>query len=242
MNSNSDISLVNSLTEQVTLFGPIIVITIGTIGCLCNFVTFTSVKLRKNSCSFYFLGAAVFDLLTLDFGALTRLLADHFGFILYHQSQIYCKLRQYLVNILPALATLYIVLAALDRYMSTSDKLSYRSLATVHNAKRIASISSIICVLSYIHYPIFADLRPTCSLMTGTYGLFAVVYSITWTSVLPHFLMICFGIGMHRHIRTARRRVTPASHPLRRFQRKELQLITVSERSIVITLTRPLRR
>ena len=237
MNSNPDISLVNSLTGHVTLFGPLIIITIGTLGCLCNFITFTSVKLRKNSCSFYFLSAAVFDLFTLDFGALTRLLADHFGLTFYHQSSIFCKLRQYLVNTLPALATLCIVLATLDRYMSTSDKLSCRSLATVHSAKRIASISSIICVLSYIHYPIFSDLRPTCSVMTGTYGLFAVVYSITWTSVLPHFLMICFGMGMHRHIRLARRRVTPASHPLRRFQRKELQLISVSQHSVLIVPT-----
>ena len=132
---------------------------------------------------------------------LTRFLADHFGYILYNQSRVYCKIRQYLVNTLPAIATCFIVLAAMDRFMSTSSKLIYRSFATIKYAKWIASFSFILCILSYIHYMIFADLRPTCSLQSGAYGIFTVVYSIVWTSLIPHFLMLCFGFGTLWHIR-----------------------------------------
>jgi hypothetical protein len=90
MNSDSQSALLTYLTQQITLYCPIIIITMGNIGCLCNFITFTSIKLRKTSCSLYFFAAAIFDLLTLDFGTLTRLLADHFGYILFKNTTISC--------------------------------------------------------------------------------------------------------------------------------------------------------
>jgi hypothetical protein len=159
---------------------------------------------------------------------LTRLLADHFGYTLYYQSQVYCKIRQYLVTVLPAIATCFIVLAAMDRYMSTSPKVICRSLATIKYAKWIVSFSLMVCILSYIHYMIFSDLRPTCSLQSGAYGIFTVVYSIVWTSLIPHLLMLYFGFGTLWHIRATRRRVVPVNNQQRRMQRRETQLVKVS--------------
>jgi len=228
MNSDPNVSLLNYLTQKITFYCSIIIITIGTIGCFCNFITFSSLKLRKTSCSLYFLAAAIFDLLTLDFGMLTRFLADYFGYALFNQSRVYCKIRQYLVTTLPAIATYFIVLAAMDRFMSTSSKLIYRSFATIKYAKWIASFPLVLCISSYIHYMIFADLRPTCSLQSGAYGIFTVVYSIVWTSLIPHFLMLCFGFGTIWHIRMIRRRVMPVNNRQRRMQRTEIQLVKVS--------------
>ena len=229
MASDSNAVLLKVITDNITLYCPLIIIAVGTLGSLGNFLTFTSIKLRKNSCSFYFLLATVFDLLTLDFGALTRLLADHFEVVLYHQVRLYCQIRQYLVNTLPALATLFIVLAALDRFMSTSSRRLYRSLATVQNARWIAAICTLICLLCYLHYPFYSDLRPTCSLQAGNYAVFAVVFSLFWTSFMPHFLMLCFGVGIYRHVSSARRRVLPANNQQRRAERTETQLISVSD-------------
>ena len=80
MEPDSNASRLIFLSNEISFYCSIIIITVGTIGCLCNFITFTSIKLRKTSCSLYFLGAAVFDLLTLDFGTLTRFLADYYGY------------------------------------------------------------------------------------------------------------------------------------------------------------------
>jgi hypothetical protein len=228
MSSNSSVLLLNYITQEITFYCPIIIIAIGTIGCICNFITFSSIKLRRNSCSLYFLGAAIFDLLTLDFGMLTRLLADHFGFILYQQSRVYCKIRQYLVTALPAIATCFIVLAAMDRYISTSSRITYRSLATIQYAKRIVPFSLLICSLSYLHYVIFADLRSTCALLAGAYGVFTIVFSIVWTSLIPNLLMLGFGFGTLWNIRRTCRRIFPINNQRRRVQRTETQLIKVS--------------
>ena len=89
-------------------------------------------------------------------------------------------------------------------------------------------ISSLICMASYIHYPINSDLRPTCSLPGGAYGTFSVVYSIVWTSIIPHSLMLCFGYGTYRHICQTHRRAVTLNSQQRRIQRTEKQLVTVS--------------
>lgn len=215
------------LFDIITIYCPIIIITIGTIGCICNFITFTSRKLRKTSCSLYFLSATIFDFLTLDFGALTRLLSDHFGYNLEDQSRIYCKMRIYLVSLLPATATSFIVLAAMDRFMSTSTKAFHRSLCTVKHAIWFSFFSVLFCAVSYIHYVVFSDVQPTCTLPDKTYSVFTLVFAIVWTTLIPHTLMLYFACGTQSHIRQARRRILPVTNDQRRAARKQVQFVIV---------------
>ncbi|CAF4665424.1 unnamed protein product [Rotaria socialis] len=228
MDSDSRVILLIYLTAKITFYCPIVIITIGTIGCFCNFITFTSRKLTSNSCSFYFLGAAICELLTLYFGTFARLLSNHFGFHLQDQSRAFCKIRLYLINVSPAMATCCIVLAAMDRYLSTSTKLVYRSFATIKRAKWITSFSLTICILSYIHFIVFSDLKPTCALLSGSYNIFTVVYAIVWTSFIPYSLMLCFGFGTYHHIHATKRRIFPVHTQQRRIQRTETQLVTIT--------------
>lgn len=215
------------LSQNITFYCPIIIITIGNIGCICNFITFTSRKLSKSSCSRYFLYAAIFDFLTLNFGGITKLLGDHFEYSAENHSQFFCKIRLYFINFFPGSATCLIVLAAMDRLMSTSTQVAYRSLATVAKVKWITAFSLFICSLSYIHYPLFADLRPLCTLQSGAYIVFTIIFAIGWSTLVPHILMLCFGLITQHHIRKTRRQVIPTSTRQRRTIRQEYQLITV---------------
>ncbi|CAF3430074.1 unnamed protein product [Rotaria sp. Silwood2] len=228
MKSQPDFHQLINLSDKINFYCPIIIITFGTIGCFCSFITFTSRKLRKTSCSLYFIGEALFDLVTLDFGTVTRFLYDNYGYDVQIQSEFFCKLRMYIANASPAIATCFIVLAAMDRFMSTSSKPVYRSFATIKRAKCIAAFSLSICLLSYLHYMIFADLKPMCILQKGAYSVFTIVFSIIWTSFIPHFLMLCFGFGTQYHLRMTRRRVLPINSQQRRLQRIETQLITMT--------------
>ncbi|CAF3446072.1 unnamed protein product [Rotaria sp. Silwood1] len=228
MDSDPTVTFITNFGNTINFYCPIIIITLGTIGCICSFITFTSQKLRKSSCSLYFLGAAIFDLITLDFGTVTRFLSDNFEYGVQVQSQVYCKLRTYIVNVAPATATCFIVLAAMDRFMSTSSKPIYRSYATIKRAKWIATFSFVLCFLSYLHYMIFAQLGPVCSLQRGAYSVFTIVYSIVWTTLIPYFLMLSFGFGTKYHIRSTRQRVLPFNSHQRRLQRTETQFITMT--------------
>ncbi|CAF3246077.1 unnamed protein product, partial [Rotaria sp. Silwood2] len=80
MKSQPDFHQLINLSDKINFYCPIIIITFGTIGCFCSFITFTSRKLRKTSCSLYFIGEALFDLVTLDFGTVTRFLYDNYGY------------------------------------------------------------------------------------------------------------------------------------------------------------------
>ncbi|CAF1466464.1 unnamed protein product [Adineta ricciae] len=236
MANNSNSSFVADLSSQITLYSPIIIIIMGNIGCILNFMTFTSRKLIRTSYSLYCLSSTVFDLLTLDFGALTRLLIDHFGYNIQNYSQVYCKIRFYLINTFPTSSTCFIVLAAMDRYLSTSSKLKYRSFATRKRAICLILISLFICILFYAHYLVFADLRPTCSIQPGIYSLFTVIYSLVVTSFIPHFLMLYFGFGTLYHIRTARHRTVAVFNTQQnRRQRTEIQLVTMTLFQVTIS-------
>lgn len=232
MSSNPSVAVIHQITEQVSFYGPIMFIIIGSIGSICNLLTFTSAQLKNNSCSIYFLWAAVFDLITVSFGGISRLITDHLGAYPQNQSRVYCKIRAFIINDMPATATALIVAASIDRFMSTSEKAMYRSMANTKVATwMVPAIVTINAVLS-IQYIVFFELQPACAALRGTYSLIVSVYSIVGTSILPHALMLGFGLGTYWHRRSARNRIQPFNVPLgprqqRRKTSNEVQMIGV---------------
>ncbi|CAF4690256.1 unnamed protein product [Rotaria sp. Silwood1] len=112
--ADKNIEILNEIINQITLYVPLLIIISGTIGSLCNVITFTSRQLRFSSCAFYFLCSTIFDLLYLLFGGITRLMIDHFSNMLLNRSVLLCKCRTYLVVVLPSLSTIFIMLASMD--------------------------------------------------------------------------------------------------------------------------------
>ncbi|CAF4579844.1 unnamed protein product [Rotaria sp. Silwood1] len=112
--TDKNIEILNEIINQITLYVPLLIIISGTIGSLCNVITFTSRQLRFSSCAFYFLCSTIFDLLYLLFGGITRLMIDHFSNMLLNRSVLLCKCRTYLVVVLPSLSTIFIMLASMD--------------------------------------------------------------------------------------------------------------------------------
>ncbi|CAF3171339.1 unnamed protein product [Rotaria sp. Silwood2] len=113
------VATIQIVTGEMNYYGPIIVLTFGIFGCICNFITFTAAQLRKNSCALYFLSATIFDFLSIAFGVTTRFANDDFGSNLQNTNRAYCKLRSYLTTVIP-LASMYLVLlSSIDRYMSS---------------------------------------------------------------------------------------------------------------------------
>jgi len=61
----------DSIKHEISLYIPCFLLLFGNIGCLLNFVTFTTKKLRENSCGWYFLMSAIIDFLIINFGLIT---------------------------------------------------------------------------------------------------------------------------------------------------------------------------
>ena len=219
------------VTSHMTFYGPIVLLIVGIFGCLCNFLTFTARQLRKNSCAFYFLWAAVFEFLSITFGLASRLAADHLGSNLQNTNQIYCKLRAYLVSAMPLIATYFVLLSAIDRYMSSSIYARFRAFSQMKVAYRSVLMVMAIGFVSCSHILITYDLRPKCATLRGAYALFDGMFVVVWLGVIPHVLMLLFGFATLVNIRRSRqRRLTQLQilhHQARSDQKTDAQLIVV---------------
>lgn len=196
------------VTTQMTYYAPIILLVIGIIGCLCNFITFTAPQLRKNSCAFYFLISAVFELLSISFGLISRFAADHLGSTLINTDRVYCKLRAYLVSALPLVATYLILLSSIDRCMSSSVHARLRSLSQMKVAYRAIGVAIAIGFISCVHILVGYDLRPRCAALPGVFSMYDSMFVVFWLGVIPHLLMLIFGLFTYINIKQSKRRMT----------------------------------
>ncbi|CAF4522008.1 unnamed protein product, partial [Rotaria sp. Silwood2] len=204
--SSSFIVTIHSITIQMTYYGPIILLIIGIVGCLCNFLTFTSRQLRKNSCAFYFLCSSLFEFLSITFGLTSRLAADHFGCNLQHTNRFFCKFRAYYVSCIPLIATYLILLSAIDRCMSSSAHVYLRSFSQMKIAYRNVVIVILIGLISCSHILISYDIRRKCGTLPGIYAAFDGMFVVFWLGFIPHALMLIFGFMTVMNIKRARQR------------------------------------
>jgi hypothetical protein len=237
--ATSDLALIQVATLRLNYYGSIAILAIGTLGCLCNFITFTAPQLRHNSCAFYFLAAAVFELCSITFGLISRFPADNLGSTLLQTDQAFCKLRAYLVSAIPLVATYLVLLASIDRCLSSSVHARLRAFSRIKVAYRATLVAVLIGFASCSHILFSYDLRPRCGTMPGGYAMFDGLFVVIWLGVIPHMLMLVFGVLTVLNIRRAKRKL--AAHqqsqkivlqPAQRIeQKKEKQLIVVSDDS-----------
>ena len=84
------------ITQQVSIYGYLILLICGVIGSCANLYVFSRKRLRRNPCTHYILVASSFDLLNISFSVSTRLMADGYNFDPFAISSIGCRIRTYL--------------------------------------------------------------------------------------------------------------------------------------------------
>ncbi|CAF3386451.1 unnamed protein product [Rotaria socialis] len=105
----------------------IFTIIFGTIGGTCTLITYTAAQFRRNACVFYLLCANSFQMISIIVPVSIRALVGYLGDNLERQSLFFCKFCYFASFTLPHLATLYMLLSILDRYLVTSSKAKYRA-------------------------------------------------------------------------------------------------------------------
>ena len=202
-----DVESIQALTLSISIYASYVILIISNIGCIGNFITFTSKKLRKNSCGWYFLISAIFDFLFINFGLSTKIAAVNYGNRMENTSLVWCRLRAYLTWTLPCISTGYVVLASIDRCLSTSRSTRLRSFSQITVAYRMTCIPIILYGLSNLHQLFYYNLQIYCLPMPGIYSYFLSLYSILWTSLIPQSSMLIFGLIAYYNIKKTRQRV-----------------------------------
>lgn len=222
--SSSQVSL-QYLTNIIIYICPIVLLFVGTFGCLGNLITFTSKKLNKNSCVSYLLSTSFFELLTITFGLISRI-ADQYGSPLQKQSRIYCKIRYYFALTFPTIVTFLLLMAAIDRCMSTSKSFKYRSICQMKVAYRLIPIVIVFCMIACSHTLIFVDNQPSCFVQPGIYSLFYSIFLTVFCNLLPNSLLLIVSLWTIRNKRQAQNRIVQIT-ALTRQQRANTQFIRV---------------
>ena len=228
---NSTPTVLQEAIQQLTRGSiPFILLALGSLGSLGNFMTFTSRQLRRNSCAFYFLSTAMFELLTISFGLGSRI-ADQFGSTLQSTSRFYCKVRYYFALGFPTVASYLLLMTAVDRSMLTSPNVRCRAFSQLRTARRTVPCVITLCMVACSHTLFFVDHQPSCLVQPGAYSLFYSIFLIIFAGILPNALLLGFGLQTIRNIKKAWNRRTPTtvvSEQQQRRQKTEHQLIIVS--------------
>ena len=236
MSANSTyITILTVLTTNVPMIINFLTIILVTIGGAGNLITFTAARLRSNACVFYLLCASVLQIPSVLFAIPTRLALDNFGDDLERRSMIFCKLRYYLALTLPQLVTYYMLLAILDRCLTTSNNVTIRSWSQLKIARRNSFVLFIIIAAMNIHVLVFYEIRQnSCQISSGkNYTIFFTVYLSVIITLLPHFLMFIFALITMNNLKKTRRRVLPTSSTNNNSQVKRLESQLILVRTIL---------
>ncbi|CAF1374254.1 unnamed protein product [Adineta steineri] len=223
-----DITSIKNLRTSITFITPYIMLILGNIGCICNFLTFTAKQLRQNSCGWYFLMSALFDFIFLNIGLFTKLASEQYGSTLDDTNIIWCRMRAFLTWVLPCISTDYIVLASLDRCLSTSTNTRFRSFSQIKIAYRMTYIPIILNSLASFHQLIYYEHRPKCYPRAGIYSYFLSMYSIFWTSLIPQSSMFIFGLITYYNIHKSRQRLMNTIQQQQQRNRTDSHMIRIT--------------
>ena len=149
MSASYDISWLNYINVQMNRYFPLPFVVFGTIGLILNMIIFTRRSLCNNSCVQYLLYNSLSNLIVLYWVVTTRLISDGYGNDLSLRSNIFCKIRYFLTYYSRTLATWFIVLACVDRWLSSIQ--ANQRFNRVPFARRLSILTCLICFISYLH-------------------------------------------------------------------------------------------
>lgn len=238
--SHQDGIHLQAITRCMTLISLFLLISIGSFGCLCNIIIFTSKRLKNNACAFYFLCSTMVEMFLLCFGGISRLATEHFGSQLINHNLFFCKIRAFLNTSLSTISIYFLLWAAIDRCILSSNHRRYRHFSRISVAHRISSITIIIIFVLNLHNLFFFGHYPTCLPKPGFYSFIYSLYLIVLTSLLPDGLIFILTLRTLQNVRKTHFRIAQNSiihvSQKRRIQRMEIHLFLVSENILEVSM------
>ncbi len=232
-NSTNDlITNLNNAAFWINRISPIITIVLGTFGNFFNIIIFTRRPLRTNPCSMYFLAGSIVNCAVMYVALLTRYLATSWNIDPSATNIVWCKVRYFLIYPFLSLALWFIVLASIDRYLSSSHDVRHRQLSTMSIARKLIIIITVFMFLINMHVLFFARIdttggTPSCTIFPNDYLVFFNIFVPIISCILPVILMSIFGILTIFNVRMSRNRVVPQDNNIQneRLRSNDRQLI-----------------
>jgi hypothetical protein len=231
------------ISLQLNRIVPIFQLVLGTFGNIMNILIFTRRSLRNNPCSLYFLASSVNNIFVLYIAALTRLLSSGWNIDPSNSNLILCKLRMFFVYTSFSLIQWFMVLASIDRYLSSCRNIHHRQMSSLSVARKAIGLTILILALAHFHTLIwmtlgYIDGKTYCNIFNYNYTIVFEVFFLLLTCTLPLILMTLFGILTIINVRKSRTQVAPQTNEIqrKRLRSKDRQLIVMFLVQVFATL------
>jgi hypothetical protein len=237
MSTSSEVAWLNYVNIQLNRYFPLPVMIFGTIGLILNIIIFTRRSLFNNSCVQYLLANTLSNVIVLYWVVVTRIFSDGYANDLSIRSNTFCKIRYFLTYYSRTLSTWFIVLACMDRWLSSNQ--ARNRFNTVSFARKIILITFIVCFLSYLHICFLFIIQTsagssslTCYATPGVYQVFSDLQYLIFYALGPPILMLIFGLLTLKNLRRNRRFVLPISNvqnqlKINSIKRRDNQLLAM---------------
>jgi hypothetical protein len=244
-----DAHLIETLTVnsvQLHLYFSSFIFFFGIIGNILNILVLSQRTLRSNSCIFLFLISSIANLISILFGLTSRILSS-LELDLTETNDILCKLRAFIAFTSRTIALWLIMLATIDRWMTSSNNIHRRRYSSLKNAQKGSIIITIISILCYSQmlYCYKSNLLNTplkCYGKTSSCRLLTDITYTCFTISLPVILMTIFGLMTISNIRQIRICMEPRKVPSNKHINKEILLFSKQQKQRWKKLERYLRR
>ena len=188
----------------MVIYVGIFILIAGVFGNGMNIYIFSSVhNYRTTPATFYVLIESIFKNIFLIINLTPRIVTSAYGFDLTRISLIWCKLRQYILQVSSTISITCACLAIIDQFLTTSPHASRRQMSKIQWAHRIVFIVILIWFLQGILFYLYYNISPitnTCGPGNPTFALYDAIYFIVIITLIPASIMMIFGVLIYRHI------------------------------------------
>ncbi len=192
------------ITQQLTIYAGIMIHILCLIGTIMNIITFSQYTYNRRAASFYLLFASIFDLAHLSPRSIPNILQYGFHYDWTINSTILCQIRNYFVYVFTVISGTLTVLAAIDRFLLSSNNSKGWNYSSRLIAKRcttltiiiwfVVSIPIIFCSKHYYH----SSNNDHMICLSPSKDRFCLSVQILYTCLLDGFVppltMMIFGL------------------------------------------------
>lgn len=208
------INLINRISYELNRYITLFVFIFGTLGNLINIFVLCQPRLRRNASIIYFIGSSVAGVGIMLIGLPSRIIAGWISTDPTNTNSALCKSRIFFLYSFRTASVWLIVLATIDRWLSSSSGVSRRRLSSVKIALKAMFIAYIISFIVWFE-SIFCYGTDVAEAPVRCYGknqacrIFNdITYAIA-TVIVPSILMLVFGLLTIRQLIQSRRQVAP---------------------------------
>ena len=144
--------------RDLSRYGTIVLLVIGTISCSCSLMVFTQETLRQSPCTIYLIAINVLNLVYIFWALIIRTLQFGYNIDPSSTSLVFCRLLYYISVVFSSCESSYLLLASIDRILITSSSATTRQRSTRRAAYLSMALISLFWAIFHTHLFIFIDI------------------------------------------------------------------------------------